>query len=239
MKKTLIIKTGSTHPALAARKGDFQDWIIAGLGLPRDRIAVVDVTAGEALPAPDAVDGVVITGSHAMVTDHAAWNERTADWLRDVVTHPAPVLGICYGHQLLAYALGGAVDDNPRGFEIGTMDVRLDPEARADPLLRDLPDPVRVHLSHRQSVLALPPGARRLAWNDADAYQAFVYGDHVWGLQFHPEFDADVVRAYIAHNRGHLLSEGQDPERLLAAGEDTPYGETILRRFAHLIGAAS
>jgi GMP synthase (glutamine-hydrolysing) len=137
----LIIKTGATLPTMAARRGDFEDWILAGLGTDVDRTMVVDVYNGDILPAYCDVCGAVITGSNAMVTDHHDWSERTAAWLRGAVERDIPTLGICYGHQLLAYALGGEVSDNPNGLEVGTVEVHLNGTARADRLAHTDGDP--------------------------------------------------------------------------------------------------
>ncbi len=234
MHQLLVIKTGTTLPSLLAKQGDFEDWIIAGLSVPPDRAAVVDVQCGAALPAPNDVAGVVITGSHAMVTDHEPWSERTAAWLCKAVEQHTPVLGICYGHQLLAYALGGEVGNNPRGNETGTVDVHLNQAGFADRLLGGLANPLRMQVSHQQTVLKLPTGARRLAWSDRDEHQAFSVGDNVWGVQFHPEFNVTAVRAYAEDDREVLRAEGQDPDRISAQIEETIYGTKILRRFARL-----
>ena len=79
-----------------------------------------------------------------------------------------------------------------------------------------------------------PRGAVRLAFNAREAHQAFRAGPCAWGVQFHPEFSADVVRAYIDEMRPRLAAEQQDPDALWAATADTPYGEEILKRFARL-----
>jgi GMP synthase (glutamine-hydrolysing) len=234
MHSLLVIKTGSTLPSLHARHGDFEDWVISGLSVPLDQTLVVDVQAGAALPEPNDVAGVVITGSHSMVTDRAPWSERTAAWLRAAVAQHIPVLGICYGHQLLAHALGGEVGDNPHGTEVGTVNVYLNEAGAADRLLGGLANPLRVHVSHQQTVLTLPIGARLLAWSDRDQHQAFVVGDYAWGVQFHPEFNADVVRAYTEDDRELLRAEGQDPDRISAQIEETIYGTEILQRFARI-----
>jgi GMP synthase (glutamine-hydrolysing) len=234
MPRLLVIKTGTTLPSLLAAQGDFEDWVISGLGVPPDRVIVADVRADTLPPAPRDVAGVVITGSHSMVTDHEPWSERTAAWLCQAVAQHTPVLGICYGHQLLAYALGGEVGNNPRGTETGTIDVQLNEVGYADRLLGGLANPLRVHVSHQQTVLQLPIGARRLAWSDRDEHQAFVVGDNVWGVQFHPEFNAAAVRAYAADERDLLRAEGQDPDQINAQIEETSYGPAILRRFAQL-----
>ncbi|UCC87581.1 MAG: gamma-glutamyl-gamma-aminobutyrate hydrolase family protein, partial [Anaerolineales bacterium] len=107
MKKILIIKAGSSFPSLVSRRGDFEDWILSGMQISPDQAMIVDVCQAGPLPVYHAISGVVITGSHAMVTEHQAWSERTAAWLPGAIERGIPTLGICYGHQLLAYAMGG------------------------------------------------------------------------------------------------------------------------------------
>ncbi len=239
MSDILVIKTGTTLPALLARQGDFEDWVISGLGVPPDHVRVVDVQAGAVLPEPGDMAGVIVTGSHAMVTDHELWSERVAAWLRRAVEQRTPTLGICYGHQLLAYALGGEVGDNPHGHETGTVNVYLNEAGCADRLLGGLANPLRVQVSHQQTVLRLPPGARRLAWSDRDEHQAFLAGENAWGVQFHPEFNADVVRAYAQDEQEILRAEGQDPVGVSAQVEETTYGGQILQRFAQIATATA
>ncbi len=234
MGKILIIKTGSTLPALKAQKGDFEQWVFSGMGVGEGETLTVDVTAGAALPPPSGLRGIIVTGSHSMVTEHLDWSERTAKWLAGAVAQQIPVLGICYGHQLLAYALGGEVADNPLGREYGTVEVNLSEAARGDRLLGGLPARLQVHVAHVQSVLRLPQGAVRLASGVRDGNAAFSVGQSAWGVQFHPEFDAGVVRAYIQYVSAPLRAEGQNPEALRAGAADNPYGGEILRRFARL-----
>jgi GMP synthase (glutamine-hydrolysing) len=227
-----IVKVGSTMPALRAAKGDFEDWVLSAMGIRGDRALVVDVRNGAPLPRVEEMSGVVITGSHEMVTSRLEWSERTASWLAKVVQKGIPALGICYGHQLLAHSLGGTVGDNPQGLEFGTVEVHLGEQAGSDRLLGGLKSPIRVHVSHTQTVLRLPEGATLLASSTRDRHQAFAVGESAWGVQFHPEFDAEVVRAYIEECREELLSQGQSPADLAARTVDTPYGTEILKRFA-------
>jgi len=236
--KPAIIKLGSTLPSLSAHRGDFEDWTLAGMGLGQADVVVIDRRAGDPLPDPDSITGAVITGSHDMVTDHAPWSEETAAWLRSAVVSALPILGICYGHQLLAYALGGSVGDNPRGLEFGTIKARLARTAATDWLLGGLDSPLSVHAAHTQSAITLPDGARVLASSDRDPHLAFVIGERAWGVQFHPEFDVEVTRTYIGVRREALLAEGQNPEALLKACHPCPAGPEILGRFAQLIAPA-
>lgn len=233
----LIVKTGSTFTSLCERRGDFEDWIIASLGMDPGLIRVVIPPEGEALPDPDGISGVVITGSHAMVTDSHDWSDRTAAWLPHVVEAGVPLLGICYGHQLLAVAMGGEVGNNPAGSVFGTVEVTLTEAAASDVLLGGLPDVLRVHVTHTQSVLRLPPGATLLASSESDPHCAYSIGSSVWGLQFHPEFDADIVTACTEKCADFLRGEGQDPDLLKGTIENTPFGDKIMRRFGEIVRA--
>jgi len=238
VSRVLIVKTGSTLPAIRSRRGDFEAWIARGMGLAPAQVDVVAVAEGGALPDPGEPAGVVVTGSSSMVSAREPWSERAGAWLAGAVREGTPVLGICYGHQLLAHALGGRVGPNPLGREIGTIRLQLEPEAKGDALLGALPESAHAHTTHLESVLELPSGARRLAGSETDPNQAFAVGERSWGVQFHPEFDADVMRGYLEGRRELLRQEGMDAERLLAEVRETPEAASLLRRFAELLRAA-
>lgn len=238
MRPLLIVKTGSSLPELVARRGDYEDWIRAGLGCAPERVQVVCVQEGGRLPPPEAVAGVVVTGSSALVSRREPWSEATGRWLLEVLETRRPLLGICYGHQLLAQALGGRVGANPRGREIGSIEVLPRPEAADDLLLGGLPAPWRFQATHVEAVLELPPGARCLAGSRLDPHQAFAVGERAWGVQFHPEFDADVIRAYLRARRQILRDEGLDADALLHGVRESAHGGRVLRRFAELLDPA-
>jgi len=235
MDKVVIIKTGETLLSLASQRGDFEDWILAGMGLDKEKATIIDVCNGSPLPTYDGISGIVITGSHALVTEHKDWSERTAEWLPGVVERKIPLLGICYGHQLLAYAMGGNVEANPNGLEFGTIDVKLHSAAKKDLLFYDLPDSIRVNVAHYQSVLRLPPNSRLLASSEMDQHQAFVVGDCAWGIQFHPEFDAKTTIEYINNFKQLLREGGTNPDYLITNCSDTPDSVKLLKRFVQIV----
>lgn len=226
----LIVETGQPVASMR-RHGGFPHWIRVAAGLERDAAVVVDVEHGDALPTRDGFAGAIVTGSAAMVTDRHDWSERSAGWLRDAAQAGMPLLGICYGHQLLAHALGGEVGDNPAGREMGTIALELDPQAAADPLFAGLPPQFPAHATHLQSVLRTPAGASVLASSVQDACQAFRWGGNAWGVQFHPEFSTSHMRGYVRARHAALAREGRDAGEVSRNIGATPHARRVLRRF--------
>jgi GMP synthase (glutamine-hydrolysing) len=228
VKPLLIVVTGHAPETIRARFGDFDHWFRLALGLPAGHLRTIDVQAGQALPPPRMCAGAVITGSGAMVTERERWSEQTAGWIRDAMDTALPLFGVCYGHQLMAHALGGRVDYLPGGREIGTQGI----EAREDLSTLARPSRWRAHTTHLQSVLETPPGARVLASSARDPHQLFAYGEHALSTQYHPEFSAEVMRAYVRERAPRLREEGLDVAALLRATSATPQARAMLRRFA-------
>ncbi|MGB0618929.1 MAG: glutamine amidotransferase [Myxococcota bacterium] len=228
----LVLKTGDALPPVKAARGDFAEWIAKGMGVAENALAVANVHERDPLPDPSSISGVVVTGSPAMVTDRADWSEASAAWLAKLVEADAlPVLGICYGHQLLAHALGGEVGANPNGREMGTVEVRHDVDAIGDdPVLTGAVEPG--HMSHLESVLRPPSDARVLGTTDLEAHAALQFGPRQWGVQYHPEFDRDIMQGYIEARREVLTKEGLDPDAMMGRAVETPVLTTILGRFA-------
>ncbi|MEZ5701320.1 MAG: glutamine amidotransferase [Burkholderiaceae bacterium] len=231
----LILKVGQTHEAIRAKLGDFDDWIAAGLRSGgAQTINTVDPRQGGALPAPSSVSGVVISGSHAMVSDRETWSEALVSWLQQAVAVELPVLGICYGHQLLAHALGGEVIHHPDGVELGMIEVRQRLEAQDDPLFATLPHAFDALSVHWQSVSRLPEGAVWLASSAHEPHHAFRLGRCAWGVQFHPEFSVDALRAYLDGLGQARVRQGLDPATISSQMKPTPVAASVLAQFARL-----
>src|SRR5690606_14699039 len=105
-----------------------------------------------------------------------------------------PMFGVCYGHQLLAHALGGVVDYNIKGRELGTQTIECLPDATGDALMTGLPTRFPAQLLHAQSVTPLPPGAVALARSDMDRHQLIRLAPAIYSTQFHPEFGPEFMR---------------------------------------------
>lgn len=200
----------------------------------KSQIQVVRPFEGEALPEASRIRAAVITGSWSMVTNRESWSEQTADWIREATENGTPLLGVCYGHQLMADALGGKVDYHPKGPEIGIKTVELLPAGFDDPLFAGLPSHFQAHLSHRQAVLAPPAGATVLARSSHDDNQVLRYGPRSWSVQFHPEFTPAIMAACIETKAEQYSKEGFNVRSLLSQLRPTPQALAVLKRFASM-----
>lgn len=231
MKPFLIIKTGGTFEDFTPSRGDFEHWTARAMGLADNEWESVHVQGGEPLPDPSQYAGCAITGSHDMVTEDMDWIHATSDWIRGAAKAGLPLFGICFGHQLLAMTFGGQAGFHPHGPEIGTMEISLADTAEEDPLFSKLPRIFPGHTTHYQCALDLPDGAVCLASSEHEPHQAFRYGQHVWGVQFHPEFDAEATRYYIVQQAGVIEEHGGSVNDLLCGVQETPQSTGLMKYF--------
>lgn len=224
----VILVTGDPVPSTRTRRGGYGSLIRQNA--PTFAAAPwveIDVRGVDAVPELTDAAAVIVTGSAASVYDGEPWMERTACRLRELVHAEVPLLGICFGHQLLGHALGGRVTRNPRGREMGTVPLRL---SRTDPVLGD-PGIWDVNATHVDSVVSLPPGAEVLGETQLEPCAAVRFGPGAWGVQFHPEIDADVLRDYFEARRELLEQEGFPWARALESLRDAPHGAGVIERF--------
>jgi GMP synthase (glutamine-hydrolysing) len=225
-----VLVTGDPVPNVERSRGSFSALIRETLGDAwAGEVVVVDARRGE-LPSKSETQALVITGSPESVASRLPWILEAESAVAELVRDGVPTLGICFGHQLLGQALGGLVEANPRGREIGTVELEL---VGDDALFAGVTTPFRANMSHRDSVTRLPPGALVLGKSRLEPNAVVRFAPRAWGVQFHPEFDGDVMRGYIAARRPALAAEGIDPAALPA--EDAPEAAEVLRAFARLV----
>lgn len=237
MKPLLLMQTGDAPQAIQSEHANFEQMFLQQGNIAADRVQIVHLPSGEVLLSPDSYCGVVITGSPAMVTERLPWSEQAAEWLRQAMRIKLPIFGVCYGHQLLAHALGGKVDYLPQGMEVGTLNIELLPAAANDKRLAILPPRFKANLIHSQSVLTPPPGAEVLARSQRDPYQILRYGDNALTTQFHPEFNGAVMQHYLSW-LGELDPANQQAYQLEQQQvSDTPFSQLLLQGFVVSLGA--
>lgn len=190
-----IIETGSPPESVLARCGQTADWFLAALAKIGKKADVIRPYLGEKLPEPVSVTAAIITGSWSMVTDREEWSERIAEWIRKAMPFDIPLFGVCYGHQLMAHALGGIVGDNPAGGETGLADIELTQAGKRNLLLDNFPENFPACVFHRQSVLKPPKDCDILAVSKKDRCQILRYGTSAFSVQFHPEFTSEIIES--------------------------------------------
>lgn len=199
-----ILQADHVDAEYRARFGDYADMFATALGDALGPDAVFEFYDVRLGCYPDRVgdcDGYLITGSRASVFDDEPWIARLKDFVRELHDARAKTVGICFGHQLAAAALGGLVDRAEVGWGVGvhTWEVVDD-----EPWMRPRLPEVRLVASHQDQVEVLPPGARLLAASDFCPNAAFGMGGHLFAVQGHPEFTKDYARFLMCRRRDQL-----------------------------------
>lgn len=165
-------------------------------------------------PLPGTVTGhdamVVLGGPMGANADQHAWIPATRELIREAAAEQVPTLGICLGHQLCAVAMGGEVGRNPLGQQLGLIETGWLPAAAADPLLGPLIGTRSGVQWNDDIVLRLPEGATLLAETPAGEPQAARFAATVWGVQMHPEADAQVIARWAEEDRGRYHDDRVD-----------------------------
>jgi GMP synthase (glutamine-hydrolysing) len=231
----MLLQLGEAPPDFPTELGCYHRWFEHAWDGP---LELVDGRPGARPQLPDARDyaGIIVSGSPASLAGALeAWMDAAAELVRRAHEVGTPLLGVCFGHQLIGHAFGGRVVKNPWGWEVGTREVELNEAGRRDPLFAGLPARLRVNLTHRDIVdpATCPALVRPLASNEAAALQAVAVGTHTWGVQFHPEISGAIMRGYI-NARRPLLTE-HDCDELHAGAEDCPDAVALLANFRRVV----
>jgi GMP synthase-like glutamine amidotransferase len=194
-----ILQTGLAPDALAPEMGDYPDMFARLLDGHGFTFRTWKVVEGEFPPSVDAADGWLITGSrHGVYEDHP-WIPPLEDFIRAAFAARVPVVGICFGHQIVAQAMGGKVERYAGGWAVGATDYDFGGET------------LRLNAWHRDQVVAAPEGATVIASNDFCANAALLYDDRALTVQAHPEFRPEFVDG-LMKTRG----KGVVPDEVMA-----------------------
>jgi GMP synthase-like glutamine amidotransferase len=199
-----ILKADAVLPELATRFGEYPDMFerVLSAADPSLRYQVYDVEHGPLPDSLDACDGWLVTGSRRSVYEPVPWIERLGELVKALVAQRRKLVAVCFGHQMVAHVLGGKTERAGHGWTVGVQQHRIDAPFPWDPDA----EKVRMIHTHRDQVMALPPGAVRVGGNELVPNGLYRIGDHVMSFQGHPEFDPGYARA-LYDGRRALLGE--------------------------------
>ena len=197
-----VLETGAPPAEIRGRYGDYPAMFRRLFGEDAYDYASFDVAAGALPDAVAACDAWLVTGSSAGVYDPLPWIAPLEGFLR-AARGKVPLVGVCFGHQVMAQAFGGRVAKSPKGWGLGLQRYRI--AAVRDWM--DGADPIAVPGSHQDQVIEPPAGAEVLAGNDFCPYGMLDYGDRAISIQLHPEFEPDYAKALIETRRGSRLTQ--------------------------------
>lgn len=193
-----ILQTGYAPDAIKNTQGDYDTLFHRLLDDPTFEFETYLVLEGKFPKSVDECDGWLVTGSkHGVYEDHA-WIPPLEDLIREIATAQIPLVGICFGHQIIAQALGGHVEKFDGGWSVGLTQYDLGDRA------------INLNAWHQDQVITPPTGAKTLASSPFCKHAVLAYGDHIYTTQPHPEFDTDVIDGLI-RTRG----KGVVPDDLL------------------------
>lgn len=170
---------------------------------------IYDVQAGEYPADIDECDAYVTTGSRASVYEEQAWIKGLSDFLLQLHHHKKKLVGICFGHQLIAQALHGKTEPAAQGWGIG---VKVAPVLSKKPWMEPPLEAFNILASHKDQVTLLPPGAEQIAGSDFCPNSAYTVGNHILCFQGHPEFSKEYAETLMRHRAAQydeaMLAEG-------------------------------
>lgn len=191
-----ILRTGAPPADLADRFPDYADMVMAALGEAFD-YRVWDVRTGD-FPSGNAADAFVLTGSDAHAYDPDGWIEDLKSWLRGA---DRPLVGICFGHQIMADALGGDVRKSEKGWGLGRHVYAV--KSRPAPIGSSTLPEFAIACSHQDQVIVPPPDAETFLSSDFTPHAGLAYRNGAaMSLQPHPEFEDDYTLALAELRRG-------------------------------------
>jgi GMP synthase-like glutamine amidotransferase len=203
MTRVAILETGKPPGDMAQRYGSYPQMFETLLGADGLSFRTYDVPAGE-WPEPGDFDALLITGSAAGAYDPLPWIEPLKIFLN--AAKDKPMVGVCFGHQIMAEAFGGHVEKSAKGWGVGLNRYAvLERES-----WMDAAPEFAIPASHQDQVTALPPGARVIAASDFTPFAALAYTDKpAISFQGHPEFAPAYAEALIENRRGTRFTDAQ------------------------------
>ena len=216
-----ILQTGHVPQDLVSENGDYPEIFarfLQGQGLDFDSYAIVD---GQFPPGADAAQGWLITGSKFGAYENLPWIAPLEDLIKQIYAARIPMIGVCFGHQIIAQALGGRVEKFAGGWAVGAQDYVLNGTV------------VTLNAWHQDQVVARPPEAQIVSSTDFCENAALLYGNRAFTIQPHPEIDQTYLKGLLDTRAPGVVPETlqQSARARLGASTDSAYLAKVFALF--------
>lgn len=236
-----ILETGHLSDTLKAKYGRYPDFFerLVGPHLPDASFFTVSIVDGEVAKSPQQADGWIITGSRSGAYEDEPWIPPLEAFLRACMAEDVPIVGICFGHQILAQAMGGKVVNSDKGWGVGILDYQL-----LDHLdwLKIEGNAFSIPAIHQDQIVVQPEGTHLFATSEFCPIAGLIYGDpdapKAMTIQPHPEMSAAFVADISEERLRHIIPEGvMQPalETLSKPGDQIAWGKSIASFFRQVI----
>lgn len=227
MKEVLILCAGEAPEFVTRQVGPKISWLESQTFGMDVSLKLVNIREQSAMTGSEG-SVWIISGSEDSVTQPKPWMKNLVQSIQNGIAAGKPILGICFGHQILADMLGGTVVQNPKGWEIGSADIQLNKNGNRDSLFQGVDTSFIGYETHEDIVTRLPDSCTLLAENEM-GIQAFRFAGNVYGVQFHPEFSQSVMKRYVQYRvKQGFLCEACEVKASTS-------GQMVLRNFLNML----
>lgn len=237
-----ILESGHLSDTLKAKYGGYPDLYqrLVAPHLPEATFFAVSVIDGEVAESPHQADGWIISGSRHGVYENEPWIPHLEDFLRACMRESVPIVGICFGHQILAQAMGGKVENSKSGWGVGIHEYQL---LNHPDWLEIKGDSFSVPAIHQDQIIKAPIGAHLFATSDFCPIAGLIYGElnapKAFTIQPHPEMSAEFVSDISEERLRHIIpAKTMQPalKSLSKPGDQIAWGKSIASFFRRVIG---
>lgn len=198
-----VLETGATRPPLREQHGNYPEMLIKLIAaeLPNATFSSISIVNGDPVPAARDYDGFVIMGSRHSVHDDLPWINSLKKLIADCANLAVPQVGICFGHQIIAEAMGGRVEHSKAGWTAGLENYKIIDETGTSSA-----DTIASYAFHQEQIAEKPDLAATVLSTDTCPYAGLTYGDkRIFSVQCHPEFEAPYIQGLIRLTKGDSL----------------------------------
>lgn len=236
--KVSVLQTGLVAEPLRNQFDNYGKMFadLVGDGGGKFTFETVSLIEDEPLPPLEKTEAIIITGSALGVYDQKPWMEPLREFIRGAYARSIPMIGVCFGHQIMADALGGVVEKSEKGWGLGRHQYKI---TQKPSFMGDTPDQMQFNVIHQDQVLSPPPNSKVVGGSEFTPYAMLEYDNGAAiSIQAHPEFANEYATAVYELRTGELFDEATG-ERAIKSVDEKNDNMLMAEYFRRFLDAAS